>query len=385
MRALFVVAVVLLAACQSSTVAQAPAAAPPFVAGSGTGCTVGSLSVTGAAGESVVATVPPAGMSPEALVDPTALTFSGPEAQTWLEVSVYHTNVPIDSLVAGGPKSPITIQGRGGKILVTGPAASPDVDVMWAPQPGIGIIVLGRHDPLADVLAVAQHLQYTPGTPFTYPNHVTITVNRARALSILPGAASAVLTSFGEAETVLEHIPAAVPAIRPVWVVSRGQRAVIVDAVSGQRLTATEDETAAALASLTDRSTARCEPAFGMLTRTEFMHLRPALAGTNSTVKLVTLQLLRTLPEAGYVGGCDITTCDPNEPLWVLVESAPDCSLLLRCAGPLPSDPQWFGATWSLVPLDARTGPPISRVGYAMGGHGAVPADVAALPDLDRS
>jgi hypothetical protein len=281
-----------------------------------------------------------------------------------------------------------------------------DVIVDWNASVGVVLFVTAHSIPEAEVLAVAEHVQYVAGTEFTYPSKPKVTVTRQRALSMLPGTTSnsrAVLTSFGEVDAVsqtsgpINHVPTLNPnveVIRPVWVVWSGapdnqtlpvHGGIVVDGNSAVKLADLGGVNSASLLSLTDRSQNECQPPFGILTRSEVQFLIPAMPATTGTVKLMTLQMLRSIKDGSIVGNCSLAACDPNVPVWVWIGTASDCSLMFRCsppfpnASPLPTPPP---GSWAMRPLDARTGPQNTALSGGSSGHGPLPSDIAGLPDL---
>jgi hypothetical protein len=326
----------------------------------------------------------------------------------WLELGRYITTTPIGSLLGGSQHQTITIQGKPAVLSMGAPAGSDNVAVAWSAGNGIVLFVSAYKIPQAEVLAIAEHVQYVVGTEFAYPSSPRVTVTRKQALDKLPGPTStkrAALTSFGEIDAVTHPagqlhrrpiLDPAVEVIRPVWVVwaintsnagsSAPLNGIVVDGNSAQQLAQIRGVDPAALSSLTDRSQSLCAPPFGVLTRSEFQFLVPAEPGVTSTAKLMTLQMLRSIKEGDNLGNCMLAACDPGVPLWVWIGAASDCRLLLRCgppggvaSAPRPSPPI---GTWALRPFDARTGPQNTGFGGA-GGQGELPAAVASLPNLD--
>jgi hypothetical protein len=325
----------------------------------------------------------------------------------WLELGRYNTTLPLETLTGGGSQHRmITVQGKSAMLTGGSPAGPADEVVEWNASVGVVLSVTAYNIPESEVLAVAEHVQYAAGTEFTYPTQPKVTVTRQRALSMLPGAASssrAVLTSFGEVDAVtqtsgpINHVPNLNPnieVVRPVWVVWSGalnnqplpvRGGIVVDANSGVNVADLGGVNSASLFSLTDRSQSGCQPPFGVLTRSEFQFLMPATAGITATVKLMTLQTLRSIKDGSTVGNCSLAECDPNVPVWVWIGSASDCRLMFRCsppfpnASPLPTPPP---GSWSMRPVDARTGPQNTELSGVPSGHGPLPSDIAGLPDL---
>lgn len=326
----------------------------------------------------------------------------------WLELGRYNTTLPLETLTGGGSQHRvITVQGKSAMLTGGAPAGPTDEVVDWNASVGVVLFVTAHNIPESEVLAVAEHVQYAAGTEFTYPTQPKVTVTRQRALSMLPGAASssrAVLTSFGEVDAVtqtsrsINHVPTLNPkveVIRPVWVVWSGalngptlpvHGGIVVDGNSAVKVADLDGVNSASLLSLTDRSQSGCQPPFGVLTRSEFQFLMPATPGITATVKLMTLQTLRSIKDGSTVGNCSLATCDPGVPVWVWIGTASDCSLMFRCsppfpnASPLPTPP---AGSWAMRPLDARTGPQNTELSGGPSGHGPLPpSDIAGLPDL---
>jgi hypothetical protein len=365
-------------------------------------CAASSLVVTGLIGERLHPQLLPPGFvleqGSETELGQGWLTYitAGSGDRPWLEMGKYNTTLSIADLLAGEQTQSVTIQSRPGVSTIA--PSNETVNVAWEESPRIVLFVTGHKLALAEVVAIAQSVEYLPGSTFSYPIRPTVTLSRERAGAILPGggpASKAVLTSFGEVDAVLSgpslplnHVPVLNPSIevgRPVWVIWSGAgKGVVVDAVSSKVLASLVGVNGAALTSLHDRSRPGCAPPFGVLTRSEIGFVTRPRAGATTTMKLVTLQTLRSTAETSNLGNCTLHACDPNVPVWVIIRSAPDCSLLLRCTAlpgqpPLPTAPP---GSWSVTPFDARTGP---QTGFATaaGGRGPLPLDVADLPDLE--
>ena len=366
-------------------------------------CAASFLVVTGLTGERLHPQLLPPGFfleqGSETELGQGWLTYitAGSGDSPWLEMGKYNTTLPPADLLGEEQKQSVTIQGRPGVSAIA--PFGETVNVAWEESAGIVVFVTGHKLALADVVAIAQSVEYMPGSTFTYPIRPTVTLSRERALARFPGggsASKAILTSFGEVDTVLlglslplNHVPVLNPTIevgRPVWVVwSNAGKGVVVDAVSGDIVASLASINGAALASLSDRSRPGCLPPFGVLTRSEIDFVTRPLDRATTTMKLVTLQTLTSIAETNELGNClTLHACDPNVPVWVMIRDAPDCSLLLRCTAlpgqrPLPTAPP---GSWSVTPFDARTGP---QTGFstAAGGRGPLPLDLTDLPDLE--
>ena len=283
--------------------------------------------------------------------------------------------------------------------------------VAWRTEPGTALVITGFKIPEADLLKVAENVQYKTGTPFTYPTAPDVVVTRERALNTLSGVRDdkrAALTSFGEIDAIVQHEASAinvttlapgVPVIEPVWVVwtptlllgstTIPMTGIVVDAKSGVTLaklgTADERE----LGSLTDRSIAGCRPPFGILTRSETQYIQPTATGPvdglQSTWKLTTQGALDATSVATFAD-CELYDCDPSVPVWVNIQTALDGRFIVRSAGPrgagdrTPVAPA--GPSWTMSALDARTGPQATYLAGPGGAGGSPDSDLLALPDL---
>jgi hypothetical protein len=321
--------------------------------------------------------------------------YLGPPSsdRPWIALARRHSTLPPDQLVSGTNR-PVTVQGHAGVASVGVPVPTFE-NIAWTQAPGTVLIVTGHLVPEADLLHVAEAVEYDAGTPFTYPTHPTVTVRRDHALRAKLSARHAVLTSFGELDAVASapgeasRVPTIAPDVavtRPVWVAwsPDGSAALVVDAQTGSMIATIPHVDPRALASLTDRSQPTCAPPFGVLTRSEVEFLRPTEAGTTRTLKLSTQGALDATRTFADLSQCALSTCDPNVPAWLIVDSAADHRYLDRergpCCGTAPSAPP---GSWQVTAVDARTGPQSSDVGNGASlGPGAPPADLARVRDL---
>lgn len=370
------------------------------VSGATNECAAAALAVTGRMGERLHPKYVPDGLiletGRETELGQRGLFYIGaPSAdRVWLELDKKSTA----SLPAGlldEVRSPTVIVH--GKRAVTAGTPGETFNIAWQESVGVVLIVTGHRLSAAQVIAVARGLEYTPGTTFTYPIRPQVDVSREQAIAKLSSTGSrthAVLSSFGEVDAVLSgetqplnHEPVLDPSIevgRAVWLVwDDSGKGALVDANTGGVLVGLPNVKQTSAASVTDRSKRGCAPPFGVLTRTEIRYLTGAPTPT-TTLKLVTLGTLLDLSETAPLGNCGLHECDRAVPVWMMVRSAADCSLLMRC-GPLPGQSPWPSApagSWSLMPFDARTG---AQTGFATaaGGRGPVPLALTNLPDLE--
>jgi hypothetical protein len=390
---------------------QTPVVLPPPAA-----CAASSLVVTGTRGERLFSTELPPGFvltggNPDDLGSMGLLTYSVASGGDQPRVVLYRefTTQPLATLIGGGSISQsVTVQGKPA-LLVGGPPGPDFMNVAWVAGDGLVLIVGGYKISQTELLAVADHVQYVAGTQFTYPIQPRATVTREQALAALPGANGATLTSFGEADALIDdsapvyvpRLPALNPSIeviRPVWVVwtslslSLPARGFVIDATSGIRLVEFHGRYPFALGSLTDRSLSGCNPPFGVLTRSELAYFIPPIAGVASTVKLTTLGTLTALNSAGgdSFGNCSLLTCDPNVPVWLLIQTASDSRLMSEHPSPpnpgtSPVRPTPPTGSWAMRGLDARTGPQNTNLSGESAGLGPLPAELAAVPDLSST
>jgi hypothetical protein len=337
-------------------------------------------------------------------------TTPGNTDRPWVEIGRYMTTQPMATLLAGTHET-TTVQGKPAVLSAGNPGGSDFLAVDWQESEGVVLFVTTYKIPRAEVLAIANHVVYTAGTEFTYPARPRVTITKQQALSALSGPTAdrtAVLTSFGEADAVVQspgtinHVPTLDPTIdvvRPVWVVWRSPQGatklatgngVVIDANTSQKLAVLSNISVASLLSLTDRSQVACVPPFGVLTRSEFVSVVPTIEGSTSSVKLMTLQMLKSASTTSSIGNCELAKCDPSVPVWVWMATASDCSLMFRCGPPFPGlggpprstpTPPSPGS-WALRAFDARTGPQNTELSGVPSGHGQLPSDLAVLPDL---
>jgi hypothetical protein len=367
-------------------------------------CAASSLVVTGQMGERLHPRFLPPGFVPETLYKETEtsqgmLTYiAAPSDDTpWIEIGKNSTSLAPAELLDELRNETVTIHGHPAATAGT-PGAT--FDIAWEEAEGIVVYVIGHRLTAAQVIAIAQGVEYTPGSRFTYPIRPKVVLSRAQAIAKLPGNSShvnAVLSSFGEVDAVLSPTrqgvfnrePVLDPTVevgRAVWMVwDGGGRGLVVDATTGAVLATPDAIHQTAAARLTDRSKPGCAPPFGVLTRSEISFLTsPPRGATTSTIKLTTMRTLLGVSETADLGNCQLHECDPAVPVWLMINSAPDCSLAMRC-GPLPghsTSPSSPPGTWSIRPFDARTG---AQTGFATqnGGRGPVPSDLIDLPDLE--
>jgi len=399
-------AALLMVACGSPSVSSAPASTDASASGP---CAASALAVTGTRGERLHPRVLPIGFTLESFYDEADLgamhmlmyTTPGSGDRPWLELGRRHSAIPLSSLMGINQSEPVTIQGKAGLQFAGPPQGSGDIAIDWTESIGVILFVTAHNVPASEVLAVANNLQYVPGTSLTYPTRPRVTVSKRQAQSLLPGAGSspqAVLTSFGEVDAVtslppINHVSVLNPSVevtRPVWVVwtrtkEDVKKTVVVDANSSVKLAELTGVPAASLLSLTDRSAASCEPPFGVLTRREIGYLIPTPPQITSTLKLMTLGTLRGTKEGSFVGNCNLVICDLQTVVWVWSASATDCSLMFRCGPPGPfaqAGPTPPPGSWAIRTFDARTGPQSTELSAIPSGHGQLPLDVANLPDM---
>jgi hypothetical protein len=277
--------------------------------------------------------------------------------------------------------------------------------VAWNTAPGVALAVSAYKLSEAVMLEIANGVRYTAGTTITYAARPSVRVTRAEALARLGGPAGArhaVLTSIGEVDAiasptgVLNRTPTIAPALDPataVWVAwttsselkSKPPRRalVVIAAQSGARFDASASF--AGVGALTDRSRAGCAPPFGVLTRSEIGFLRPAEMHATQTATLTTLgQLIRA--DVNTLSACALASCDPDVPVWVLIDTAPDSRFLGLERGPAlaPRPTSAVPGSWTVTAYDARTGPQSSAASNAGVeiGAGRPPAALVALTDL---
>jgi hypothetical protein len=389
----------------------APASSPSTVVAPAANCPAASLAVTSTSGERLHPGWLPPGFVLTAGNESDIggrgdLTYSTPGNgdHPRVEILRYRSNQPFTSLYSGTEQQPLTVQGEPGILSVGVPQATPLFKaVLWRPAAGLVLVVNGYKLGDADLIRVADNLEYDSGGTFTYPVHPGFEVTRAQALAAAGGAIKdprAVLTSFGELDAVstrtANHFPTLATGIavtQPVWVVwtpaaggpSDQARAAIVVATAGTvAIAAVASVKEGALDSLTDRSAPTCAPPFGVLTRSEVAYLRPPLGGAHSVTKLTTERALLSVPQSSEFLQCSIDVCDPAVPVWVLVQTASDqrfTEMESRPPGATPGDTK--PGSFSITMLDARTGPQTTNVGSTSElGGGAPPAALLAITDL---
>ena len=367
-------------------------------------CAAASLVVTSKSNERLHPDWLPAGFvltqgSETALGTTGGLMYSTPVNgdRPYIEMARYHSNVPLDQLVSGS-HSPVTVNGHAG-IFNIGVPLPKWTAFAWTQAPGTALIVTGYEMSRADLLRVAESVQYESGSPFTYPTHPAIKVTRAQAVAALGPlhghTSQSALTSYGEL-TAVENAGtssepahgAGLPVTRPVWVawVASGlqsdpppDNAVVVDAASSETIERRAVH-GGVLDHLTDRSDGTCAPPFGVLTRSEASYLSPPRPGATMIMKLTTQGALEATPTLGVDLQCALHACDPSVPAWLLIQTASDDRLNDRgiARGPANTQP----GSWSVSTLDARTGPQSSDLGGFTESSGEPPADVLAVKDL---
>jgi len=333
-------------------------------------------------------------------------------------LSRFHSTEPLRDLIVAagiGATRPVAVHGHAALFTDRGLGPPPTLAIGWTESPGIELRVQAHGLSPADALRVANSVEYTPGGPFTYPNHPRVAVTRAQALTALETSNAdgrhAALTSFGELISMRAHdanhrpdIAPGVAVTQPVWVVwSTGGGAVavtatIIDAESGSTIATTPKLDARALDSLTDRSVPNCSPPFGVLTRSEARYLQPPAQGGTVLMKLSTEGALRATPTLAALSQCAIDHCDPGVPFWLFVFHAPDHRYLDRGFGGPTGPAGLTGATqaqrptttikagsWELSGFDARTGPQDTFTGGTYASVGTVPPDLLAIRDLSPS
>jgi hypothetical protein len=303
-----------------------------------------------------------------------------------------------------GTTHPITVQGHPGIFGVGLPQAAAKFEaVLWRPTPDIALVVNGYELSEADLIRIADNVEYDSGGTLTYPTHPEVAVTRAQALAAAAHAINdprAVLTSFGELDAVstgvANHFPTLATGIavtQPVWVVwtpaaggrSNDTHAAIIVATGGTpAIASVVTIKERALDSLTDRSAPTCAPPFGVLTRSEVAYLRPPFSGAHMVTKFTTEGALTAVPALSGFFDCSLDACDPTVPVWVFIQTASDqlfTNMESRPPGVTPRDTK--AGSFSITMLDARTGPQGSNVGSTSElGGGQPSAGVLAVTDL---
>jgi hypothetical protein len=367
-------------------------------------CPAASLVVTSTSHETLAPTWLPAGWvlsegNPADLGTHGNLTYTPPGGgdPPRVELLRYNSTMPLAQLSSGSVHQRVTVQGHSG-LYTSGLPALLFTSVGWVESPGVEIVVSGYKLDEPTLLRVADGVTYQPGATFTYPTHPPIRLTRAEALATIHDTTAdgrAILTSAGEFNAVTdsvgpgEHItpiPSTVPVTTPVWVVwddplgPQLRPAFAINADSGVRLAANLDFTK--ISRLTDRSGPACAPPFGVLTRSEVLSMRPAAPGTKQTAILTTFARFAATYSGRGFAQCNLESCDPTAPLWVLISTAPDQRFVDEERGPT-GRPITHGPSWQLLAVDARTGPQTTSVDNTSSlGPGPAPADLLRLRDL---
>jgi hypothetical protein len=381
-------------------------------------CPAASISVHGTSGETLDATWIPPGFkqtsgSATDLGPPGGPPYFalGGTDPPFVLLSRFHSSGPLADLLGMGTRKAqsIGILGHTGVITDAGFGPRPTTAIAWKYSPGIELEVRAHNISSADAIRVANSVQYTPGGTFVYPINPDVTVTREQADSKLAKRSTAdvhaALTSFGEFTAVRAHdanhrstIAPDVPVAAPVWVAWAPNRAknsdaaIVVDARSGETIASIPRIDALALESLTDRTTRACAPPFGVLTRSEATYIRQPVGGKTVTMKLVTLNDLIRLPDFAVFANCGLQECDATVPVWMTIATASDHRFLLGgpggglrivgATGPRVTTTTIKAGSFTVLGMDARTGPQDTNLDGSTSGAGRPSARLLALPDL---